>query len=109
MLLREFISILVKVNSFTGIFSGFCLDLGISVLKNTRRNTEEQRRNKKQIKVKTDDTHLVWTDDEVQMLLKTTRDFKVVKRMKVLTRSFSSSLCTKSVAYFVVLLDAFSR
>lgn len=28
-------------------------------------------------KVKTDDTHLVWKVDEVQMLLETTRDFKV--------------------------------
>ena len=28
-------------------------------------------------KVKTDDTHLVWTVDEVQLLLETTRDFKV--------------------------------
>ena len=27
-------------------------------------------------KVKTDDTHLVWTVDEVQLLLETTRDFK---------------------------------
>ena len=30
-----------------------------------------------QQKVKTDDTHLVWKVDEVQMLLETTRDFKV--------------------------------
>ena len=30
-------------------------------------------------KVKTDDTDLVWTDDEIQMLLETTRDFKVGK------------------------------
>ena len=29
--------------------------------------------------VKTDDTHLVWTGDEMQILLETTRDFKVGK------------------------------
>ena len=30
-------------------------------------------------KVKSNDTHQFWTDDEVQMLLEITRDFKVGK------------------------------
>ena len=30
-------------------------------------------------KMRTKDTHLVWTDDEVQLLLETTRDFKAMK------------------------------
>ena len=29
--------------------------------------------------MRTKDTHLVWTDDEVQLLLETTRDFKAMK------------------------------
>ena len=29
--------------------------------------------------MRTDDTHLFWTDDEVQLLLETTRDFKAKK------------------------------
>ena len=33
-------------------------------------------------KIQTGDSHLVWTDDEVQMLLETTREFKVGKAYK---------------------------
>ena len=29
--------------------------------------------------IRTKDTHLVWTDDEAQLLLETTRDFKAKK------------------------------
>ena len=99
---------LVKTNSFTGILPGFYLLLGVLISRNivsscflnkfvyhfAKKNNKqleantfigaikkvkEKRNMPPKNKVKTDDTHLALRDDEKQMLLETTRDFKLVR------------------------------
>ena len=99
---------LVKTNFFTGILPGFYLLLGVLISRNivsscflnkfvyhfaeknnkqleantfigAIKKVKEKQNMPPKNKVKTDDTHLALTDDEKQMLLETTRDFKLVR------------------------------
>ena len=57
-------------------------------------------------KVRTKDTHLVWKDDEVQLLLKTKRDFKARKAYAIKDKyenihyRYSESFCCFSITIF---------
>ena len=54
-----------------------------------------------QKKIKTDDNHVVWTGDEVKMLLETTRDFKVGKAYGGINRERMKKNCEKIREKFV--------